>query len=46
MSKASYGQVDIELGGEAVTLKPTLRAYEKIEKSMAGYVLLFRLSLV
>lgn len=36
MSKASYGQVDIELGGEAVTLKPTLRAYEKIEQKYDG----------
>ena len=36
MSKASYGQVDIELGGETVTLKPTLRAYEKIEVKYGG----------
>lgn len=38
MSKASYGQVDIELGGETVTLKPTLRAFEEIEKRYGGSI--------
>lgn len=36
MSKASYGQVDIELGDDVVTLKPTLRAYEKIDTRYGG----------
>ena len=36
MSKVSYGQVDVELDDESITLKPTLRAYEKIEKKYGG----------
>lgn len=36
MSKASYGQVDIELDGETVMLKPTLKAFQKIENRFGG----------
>lgn len=32
MSRVDYGQVDIELDGETLTLKPTLAAMQKINK--------------
>lgn len=32
MSRVNYGQIDIELGDEMITLKPTLAAMQKIDR--------------
>lgn len=32
MSRVDYGQVEIDLGGEVVTLKPTLSAMQRIDR--------------
>lgn len=31
MSRVTYGTVDVEIGGETYTLKPTLKAMDKIQ---------------
>jgi hypothetical protein len=36
MSRVEYGQVEFELDGETFTLKPTLKAFMKIEKHFGG----------
>lgn len=36
MSTVNYGQVDVVLNGETLTLKPTLAAYQKIDGRMGG----------
>lgn len=36
MARIDHGQVDIELGGETVTLKPTLGAMQKINRKFGS----------
>ena len=36
MSRVDHGQVDVELDGETLTLKPTLKALMKIESHFGG----------
>lgn len=36
MSRVDYGTVELKLGDEVVTLKPTLAAYQKIDGRMGG----------
>jgi len=36
MSRVEYGHVDIDLGDEVITLKPTLKAIMKIERHFGG----------
>jgi hypothetical protein len=36
MGKTTYGQVEITLGDETYTLKPTLKAFETIEARFGG----------
>jgi len=36
MSKVDFGCVEVELNGETLTMKPTLRAYEKIDRKFGA----------
>jgi hypothetical protein len=36
MSRVDYGQVEVELGGEVLTLRPTLDALEKIDRQFGS----------
>lgn len=36
MSRASFGQIDIDLGGETITLQPTLAALQKIDRAFGS----------
>jgi hypothetical protein len=36
MGKLTHGQVEVDLDDETLTLQPTLRAYERIEKKYGG----------